>query len=286
VLVHWAGLGYYARARNLHRAAQVIVEDHGGAFPLDFESVAALPGIGRSTAAAILSQADNQRHAILDGNVKRVLARWGAVPGWPGLPKVQAQLWTIAESLLPGDRFADYTQAIMDLGASVCTSRKPSCHACPVSGDCRAFLENRIADFPGPKPKRARPLRHGRLILIERGRGEWMVERRPPVGIWGGLWCPPIVMDGEDWAATLSRYGLRDGGDWLPTIHHGFTHFDLELLPVRMPAPRAVSKVAEPSDRAWIKLGDPEAWPALPSPLRKLFEGMARQGALPLESMT
>jgi A/G-specific adenine glycosylase len=235
VLQHWAGLGYYARARNLQRAAQLIMSQHGGEFPRDIEALTALPGIGRSTAGAILAQAYGQRHAILDGNVKRVLARHGAIGGWPGEPQVSKQLWALSESLLPRQRLTDYTQAIMDLGATLCTARKPACARCPVSADCQALQLDQVSEFPASRPKRERPQRQARLLLVENAAGEILFERRPPVGIWGGLWCLPMLesrADGDEDAAgwLQQRHGLRaQPFAALPAISHGFTHFELEL---------------------------------------------------------
>ncbi|AXQ31831.1 A/G-specific adenine glycosylase [Solimonas sp. K1W22B-7] len=278
VLALWAGLGYYARARNLHRCAQVVMSEHGGEFPRDIELLQSLPGIGRSTAAAILSQAHGDRHAILDGNVRRVLSRHAAIEGWPGAPALQKKLWALSESLLPQARLADYTQAIMDLGASVCATRKPACAACPLNADCQAYLQNRVAQIPGPKPKRERPERRTQVLLIENARGELLLERRPPAGIWGGLWCLPLVDEGADWrSACLERYGLEAGdAQALPPLHHAFTHFDLELRPLRLRA-SATTRLRESTELAWTRMGDPNK--GLPAPIRKLLDA---QGQTPL----
>jgi A/G-specific adenine glycosylase len=276
VLQHWAGLGYYARARNLHRAAQLIVEQHGGEFPQEIEALQALPGIGRSTAGAVLAQAYGQRHAILDGNVRRVLARHGAIAGWPGEPRVNRQLWALSESLLPQQRLTDYTQAIMDLGATLCTARKPACARCPVSGDCQALLQDRVGEFPSPKPRRERPLRRAQLLVVENAAGALLLERRPPVGIWGGLWCLPVVEEGEDAAAWLHqhfRLRAEPAGD-LPGISHGFTHFELELQPRRLRAQATADALGERADLRWITMGE-EALPGLPAPIAKLLRGLA-----------
>ena len=276
VLQHWAGLGYYARARNLQRAAQLIVSQHGGEFPRDIEALTALPGIGRSTAGAILAQAYGQRHAILDGNVKRVLARHGAIAGWPGEPRVSKQLWALSESLLPRQRLTDYTQAIMDLGATLCTARKPACARCPVSADCQAFLSGRVGEFPSSRPKRERPLRHARLLLIENAAGELLFERRPPAGIWGGLWCLPLLegeaAGGEDPIAWVQqRHGLRAQAlATLPSLSHGFTHFELELSPLRLRAAPAGAALGERSELRWINIAADEL-PGLPAPVSKLL---------------
>lgn len=283
VLALWAGLGYYARARNLHRCAQAVVNAHGGEFPRDIEALQALPGIGRSTAGAILSQAHGDRHAILDGNVRRVLSRHAAIEGWPGAPGVQKQLWTVSESLLPQVRMADYTQAIMDLGASVCSTRKPACAICPLTQDCGARIAGRTAQIPGakPKPRQQRPERATQVLLIENERGELLLERRPPAGIWGGLWCPPLVDEGADPAAACrERYALEPGpAQALPPLHHAFSHFDLELRPLRMRA-KPASTVRETAELAWTKMGDPNK--GLPAPIRKLLD--ARRKAGPFEN--
>jgi A/G-specific adenine glycosylase len=274
VLRPWAGLGYYARARNLHRAAQAIVERHGGAFPSDIEAVEALPGIGRSTAGAILSQALGQRHAILDGNVRRVLARHAGIEGWPGLPRVQAQLWTIAESHLPHRRLADYTQAVMDLGNAMCGARAPTCETCPVRDDCGARREDRVDTIPAARPARERPQRRSQVLMVINAGGELLLERRPPSGIWGGLWCPPLVAEGEDLDSACRDAGAElHGAQVLAPLHHAFTHFDLELLPLRLRPDTTGASIADrdPSARAWIKLSSPASWPGVPAPIRKLL---------------
>lgn len=286
VLQFWAGLGYYARGRNLHRAAQQMVEQHDGNVPQDIESVSALPGVGRSTAGAILAQAFGQRHAILDGNVRRVLARHAGIDGWPGLPKVQARLWEIAQAHLPNARLADYTQALMDLGASLCRARAPQCERCPVREDCVAHRDDRVAELPARRPTRARVQREAHVLLLVDGHDRVLVERRPPTGIWGGLWCPPVIdMDGaEDWRAHARHRGAApDSARPLPVLHHAFTHFDLALQPLRIPCIDVVpSTIAENAEQAWIKLSDPATWPGLPAPIRKLVAQLDRQGTLDL----
>ena len=275
VLRHWAGLGYYARARNLHRAAQAIVECHGGRFPDDLDAMQALPGIGRSTAGAILAQARGQRHAILDGNVRRLLARHAGIEGWPGMPRVQAALWSEAELRLPDVRLADYTQSVMDLGSAVCRARAPRCDACPVRDDCFARREDRVDALPSPRPVRARPQRRSTVLLVVDAQDELYVERRPPSGIWGGLWSPPLVADGDSVDDACRAIGA-DPRSAVPLagLHHAFTHFDLELFPVRL-RPDASIRIADanPDARAWIKLSSPGSWPGLPAPMRKLLLG-------------
>jgi A/G-specific adenine glycosylase len=258
VLHYWSGLGYYARARNLHQAAQAIMARHGGRFPAELADVLALPGIGRSTAGAILAQALGQRHAILDGNVKRVLARVHAVPGWPGEVAVERQLWALAERHTPATRVADYTQAIMDLGATLCRRSKPACAQCPVAPGCAAQRQGRQADFPGPRPRRARPLRHARMLLLLDPEGAVLLERRPPHGIWGGLWCPPEL--GEASAAEWAERALGatiERGEPLPKVRHGFSHFELEIEPVPARLAGKTPAVMEPGRWVWYNARSP-----------------------------
>lgn len=191
VLSHWSGLGYYARARNLHKAAKQVVMEFGGEFPADQETLESLTGIGRSTAAAILAQAFGKRATILDGNVKRVLARYHAVPGWPGQSAVLNKLWEHAENHTPEERVKDYTQAIMDLGAMVCTRNKPECKTCPVNDGCQAYNRDEVQRYPGPKPRKEKPEKTTWMLILEDTKGRILLERRPPTGIWGGLWSLP-----------------------------------------------------------------------------------------------
>lgn len=274
VLALWAGLGYYARARNLHRCAQTVVSEHGGEFPREFAAIAALPGIGRSTAGAILAQAHGQRLAILDGNVRRVLARHAAIGGWPGLPAVQKKLWTEAEHHLPHARLADYTQALMDLGASVCTARKPKCLLCPINSDCAARQAGTIVQYPGAKPKRARPQRSAQLLLIYDLEGRLLLERRPPTGIWGALWCPPLLADSDpllaDWLRAQNLHS--DAPETLTIITHSFTHFDLELRPTRLRARASTTAIGELRWH-WIS-ADKLADLGLPAPIRKMIDSL------------
>lgn len=237
VLHHWSGLGYYARARNLQAAARRVRDEHGGVLPRDFAAVAALPGIGRSTAGAILSLADGQRHAILDGNVKRVLARHAGIEGWPGRAAVLDALWALAERHLPATRVDAYNQAMMDLGATVCTRSRPQCATCPLAADCVARRESRQVDLPGRKPRAALPEKHVDMLLLEY-RGRIFLEKRPPSGIWGGLWSLPESPDAEAW---LGERRLDAALDTLLPLTHTFSHFRLHIRPVhaRLSAPPA-----------------------------------------------
>ncbi len=197
VLALWSGLGYYSRARNLHRAAQLCISEHGGALPREIDALASLPGIGRSTAGAILAQAFGLRHAILDGNVRRVLARFHGVHGWSGTSSIQRELWEYAELHTPHDRVADYTQAIMDLGATVCVRSRPLCGACPVGGNCVALRDRLTAELPTPKPSREIPTRTTTMLIVRDADGRVLLERRPPVGIWATLWSVPEIADAK-----------------------------------------------------------------------------------------
>ncbi|MGQ0502108.1 MAG: A/G-specific adenine glycosylase [Panacagrimonas sp.] len=277
VLKHWAGLGYYARARNLHRAAGQIVARHRGELPADIAALRELPGIGRSTAGAILAQAFGQRQAILDGNVRRVLARYRGIDGWPGLPKVQAQLWDVAESLLPQTRLADYTQALMDLGNAVCTVRAPQCTACPVASDCRALAGQRVQALPTPRPRRIRPQRTAYLLVMLSDDGEVLLEQRPGAGLWGGLWSLPMSALDESWADFAARSGLPETAPRGVSIDHAFTHFDLAMIPVQVAAASMPNTVRDTPAGAWIKLSRPDGWPGMPTPIRKLVEHLGRQ---------
>jgi A/G-specific adenine glycosylase len=266
VLAHWSGLGYYARGRNLHAAAQVVVERHDGAFPTDYDAICALPGIGPSTAAAICAQAYGQAHAVLDGNVKRVLARHADIEGWPGQPRISERLQREADLRLPTDRLADYTQAIMDLGATLCRSRRPDCEACPVNADCLARAADRVEALPTPKPKRARPVRESYLLLMRDREDRYWLAPRPPVGIWGGLWAPPVV----DRLEPPPSHPALDihSGQRLPPLRHALTHFEWRLQPLLWtldPTPTAADSSGD-----WVTIADALAL-GLPAPVRALF---------------
>lgn len=234
VLHLWTGLGYYARARNLHRAAQIILNERNEAFPETLEGMQALPGIGRSTAGAILALSSEQRHSILDGNVKRVLTRYFGIVGFPGDKKIETRLWELADQCTPHDRVAHYTQAVMDLGATVCTRTRPRCLECPLQNECVAKREDLQASLPTRPPKRVRPQRTSIVLVGVNVTGAVLLERRPVSGIWGGLWTFPEFASEAECIAFFGQFFHQAPGAVvsLPTYHHAFTHFDLALKPV------------------------------------------------------
>ena len=233
VLYHWTGLGYYARARNLHKTAQIVVDEHNGSFPDTVEKLEELPGIGRSTAGAICAIAHKKWAPILDGNVKRVLARFQAVEGWPGQTTVSKQLWQLAEDYTPQKRIADYTQAIMDLGATLCTRTKPQCQECPLSEDCKALANSNPTYYPGKKPKKAQPVKQCLFLIIRNPQGEILLEQRPANGLWGGLWVFPQCNDEQDILQLCEQLGcLAEQWQYLPQQRHTFSHFHLDYQPV------------------------------------------------------
>jgi A/G-specific adenine glycosylase len=253
VLQHWSGLGYYSRARNLHSAAQKIMDEFGGIFPSDFEDVLSLPGIGRSTAAAISTFAFNKPQPILDGNVKRVFARHFLVEGWPSNPKIEKKLWEIALQENPKNDAIAYTQGLMDLGATLCTRSKPNCGICPVSTSCKALKLDSVKKIPTPKPRKILPEK-STVMLVKINGNEVMLEKRPQAGIWGGLWSFPEI----DFAPN----GVKN----LPKITHTFTHFKLHIQPVLMQA----AKQTHATNTLWIML-DEAIGAAIPTPVRKIL---------------
>lgn len=275
VLRNWSGLGYYARGRSLHKAAQQIVAEHGGELPATLDELQALPGIGRSTAGAILALAFEVRAPILDGNVKRVLARYYAVSGWPGQASVLKTLWAHAEQNTPKAQFGSYAQAMMDLGAIVCTRSRPACERCPLRVDCAACLADEVARYPGKKPKSVRPERHQWFLMLSNPHKELWLERRPPAGIWGGLWTLPSLDSIAELNSFLDAQQLNLGGrkDW-PVHTHQFTHFTLHLHPVHLQVscadPMQVQELVSPP-MLWYNTHNP-APGGLPAPLAKLIE--------------
>ncbi|HEY9100182.1 MAG TPA: A/G-specific adenine glycosylase [Thiobacillus sp.] len=266
VLALWSGLGYYSRARNLHAAAQIITAKHGGRFPDTPAELTQLPGIGRSTAAAIAALAFGQRCAILDGNVKRVLARHGGVSGWPGDKKVEVALWQQAESLLPRNAIETYTQGMMDLGATICTRSRPNCESCPVNTDCIAHAQARTTELPTPRPRKTLPEKQIQMLLMV-DQGDVLLEKRPSRGIWGGLWSlPELEMDADPAAYCLTRFGVdASSSQALAVLTHSFTHFKLHIQPIQLqPAARF-----DLPGQIWLPL-DQALSAALPTPVRKL----------------
>ena len=261
VLALWSGLGYYARARNLHRAAGIVVERHGGALPAEIDALMELPGIGRSTAAAILALSAGKRHAILDGNVRRVLARFHAIEGWPGKTRVARELWQQAEAHTPSTEVAAYTQAIMDLGATVCTRGRPRCDACPVADDCAALRLGTASELPtpAPRPRAARPLRRVTILVVRNRLGETLLERRPPSGIWGGLLSFPELGADDDAGQWCRRHlGVAPASQrTLAVVEHAFTHFDLRLAPLEIRLGGEVSSAMDDRDLLWYNSAEP-----------------------------
>ena len=271
VLRMWSGLGYYSRARNLRRAAQLVMDHYSGAFPQTLEQIGALPGIGRSTAAAIAAFAYGTRAAILDGNVKRVLARHFAVAGFPGEKRVEARLWQLAEAELPARAIARYTQAMMDLGATLCTRASPACAVCPLAQSCQALALGRVRDFPTPRPAKTLPTRAIHMLLLVRN-GEVLLEKRPPSGIWGGLWSLPELADAADARAHCrANYGcIIAAPRAIAPLTHGFTHFKLQIQPLLCQVRKFVPAAHEPG-QIWLSLEEAHG-AAIPVPVRKLIE--------------
>lgn len=278
VLALWSGLGYYSRARNLHAAARIVAMHHGGAFPITPDTIAQLPGVGRSTAAAIAALAFSQRCAILDGNVKRVLARHSGITGWPGDRKVEAVLWQWAESRLPPcspkstRAIETYTQGMMDLGALVCTRSQPACMTCPINADCVAHTQNRTTELPTPRPPKTLPERQVQMLLLL-DRGELLLEKRPPHGIWGGLWSlPEIAVNDDPTRHCHEHFGYTpQTRHALPQLNHSFTHFKLHIQPVQLQlAPRHTTLPGQ----IWLSPIDAMN-AALPAPVRKLVGQLA-----------
>ena len=258
VLHLWTGLGYYARARNLHKTAQQVVADYNGVMPLTQAELETLPGIGRSTAAAIVAICTGQRAAILDGNVKRVLARVFRIDGWPGQTTTLKALWQQAEQLTPDQRVPDYTQAIMDLGAMVCTRSSPRCQLCPFESSCGAYQTQTIDQYPGRKPKKDLPVRQVTMLVIE-SRDGILLEKRPQSGIWGGLWSFPELTTEAEVHTYAEKHGLRIRSTVsLPPLRHTFSHYHLDIQPLHLKIADS-SGIREPeADATWFKPENPK----------------------------
>lgn len=281
VLSLWSGLGYYARARNLHRAAEQIRDQHKGKFPAVFDAVLALPGIGRSTAGAILSLSLDQHHPILDGNVKRVLARFFAVPGWPGQTSVANSLWDYSAQVTPKKRVRDFNQAMMDLGAGVCVRSRPRCGDCPLRGECVAHAQGREAEFPGKKAKKTMPVRQTQMLLICNQQGEILLQRRPPSGIWGGLLSLPELPDDDDvslWCEKALGIAGKESSRW-PKLRHTFSHFHLDITPVLLELDSHTACVMDESAWVWYNSASfqAESTGGLPAPVARLLKQFNQQ---------
>ncbi|MDB4837565.1 A/G-specific adenine glycosylase [Marinomonas sp.] len=277
VLAHWSGLGYYARARNMHKAAKMLVDELDSEFPATVEGVCELPGIGRSTAAAILSISRGVQSAILDGNVKRVLARFHAVPKWPGEKQTENAMWALAESYMPSERCGDYTQAIMDLGATLCTRSKPQCLICPVTEDCQAQKTSDPAQFPIKKPKKAaKPEKSIQLLVLRNQQDQLLLEKRPQTGIWGGLWSLPELSSDE--AVVLhveQRFGVSVSTVIpLSSFRHTFSHYHLDIAPSTVRVGES-DQVMEAGKYQWFDYQEALTL-GLPAPVRSIFETITK----------
>ncbi len=272
VLNLWAGLGYYARARNLHKTAQIIHRELNGAFPDTLDQLTQLPGIGRSTAGAIISIAMQQRAPILDGNVKRVLTRFLAIDGWPGQSAVQKKLWHYAEQFTPTQRVADYTQAIMDLGATLCTRSRPACNLCPLNSKCSALKSTQQDKFPASKPKKDIPTRDLYFLILEDTQGNILLEKRPPNGIWGGLWSLPehpdrsILLQQIEQQHQCSIKSVKPG----KKIRHTFSHYRLNIQPIHATTTLKPNHIQEPGRWCWFSRNELKH-KGLPAPVNKLL---------------
>ncbi|MCK5479067.1 MAG: A/G-specific adenine glycosylase [Methylococcales bacterium] len=271
VLKLWSGLGYYARARNLHKTA-IIVSDKAGLFPDDLDSLMELPGIGRSTAGAILSIAFNNSHPILDGNVRRVLARYRAISGWTGHSKVSKELWKISSHYTPDKRCAEYTQAMMDLGATLCTRGKPQCSECPISSDCLARIEDKVKQFPTPKPTKKIPVKQIVFLVLQNEKDQILLEKRPATGIWGGLWSFPeftSLTDIQSWC--LEKNTAIQSVNQLEEQRHTFSHYHLDYTAVLVKTDNLINIVMEANQSVWYKAEQINSL-GLATPIKRLLQ--------------
>ena len=278
VLHHWTGLGYYARARNLHKTAQHVVAELQGQFPDNVTELIELPGIGRSTAGAISSIAFNNQASILDGNVKRVLARFSATEGWPGKREVVEKLWLIAETFTPLERIADYTQAMMDLGATLCTRSSPSCSECPLISSCIAYKQGNPKDYPGKKAKKKLPVKTAYFLILRNELGELLLEQNPPAGLWGGLWIFPQCETETELTELYARLGVEsDSQEMQEAKRHTFSHFHLDYKPIHATVAQggsSASMVAESTNHVWYNPQKPLSL-GMPAPIKALLSNIA-----------
>lgn len=276
VLHHWSGLGYYARARNLHKTAQRLRQQNTDQFPQTVDTLTALPGIGRSTAGAILSLAYGQPQAILDGNVKRVLARCFAVEGWSGKTNVLKSLWALSESVTPDQGTATFNQAMMDLGATLCKRGKPECLRCPLVDDCIAYACDRVADFPTPRPRREIPVRKVQMLLLVGTDDCVYLQRRVADGIWGGLWSFPEFESQralQDWCdAAGVACEKKDRQYWSP-VRHTFSHFHLDITPCCIRLQNPTFSVMEAGQSLWYNVHQPQEL-GLAAPVQRLLAAL------------
>ena len=275
VLHLWTGLGYYARARNLHKTAQIISKEQAGIFPQSVEELEALPGIGRSTAGAILSISTGRRAAILDGNVKRVLARFYALEGWTGSSANQKTLWQYAEQNTPHLRVGEYTQAMMDLGATLCTRSKPACLLCPLQKNCEALKQGRTSQLPEPKPKKTIPVKQTLMLILQQETGSELIllYQRPPSGLWGGLWSLPQINDLRDCTNETGLELLEDSIQMMEPLRHTFSHFHLDITPVRATVNTPTDCVMEGKPLLWYNIHQPQNV-GLAAPVKKLLSNL------------
>ena len=271
VLHLWAGLGYYTRARNLYKTACLVHQEHDGQFPTTLDGLIALPGIGRSTAGAILSLSMEKSAPILDGNVKRILTRAFCIEGWPDSSKTKKLLWEIATEFTPTKSTPAYTQAMMDIGALICTRTKPACHSCPLAKHCQSFQESRQSEFPHKKPKKSIPTKEVRLFLLINEKEELLLVKRPPTGIWGGLWSLPETTDDGLDDAIVRQHGVAVlNRQTLPSFRHTFTHFHLNIHPICLRVKTLNQKVMSSEQVVWYQPGRNEC--GLPKPVQKLVD--------------
>lgn len=274
VLHYWTGLGYYARARNLHKTAKVVHEQHQNVFPDKVDALSELPGIGRSTAGAIVALATGRRAVILDGNVKRVLCRYHCIEGWPEQSSTLKQLWELAERYTPQNHCREYAQAMMDLGATICTRSKPLCPQCPLQDKCQAKLTDRCADFPQRKPRKALPVKATCMLILQSpDQTRVLLEKRPPQGIWGGLWSFPELEDDRQVDEFLQKHGMQAAstGQTLSGIRHTFSHFHLDIKPRIRELTRESGLIMEKPGWHWYDLKQPQEL-GLAAPVKSLLQ--------------
>ena len=276
VLHHWTGLGYYARARNLHKAANIIVAEDNGELPAEVEQLCELPGIGRSTAGAIVAIAHNKQASILDGNVKRVLTRAFGVEGWPEQTPVKTQLWQLADTLTPELQVADYTQAMMDLGATLCTRSNPRCNDCPLENSCIAYQSNSIDLYPGKKAKKSLPVKQVAMFMLQNKHNEVLLQKRPPTGIWGSLWSFPETEKFSVQPELLDTSLEVESSSMWPEVRHTFSHYHLDITPVHEIITTRKNTVMDSDRWLWYPLNKPLEV-GLAAPVKKLLNQLAQQ---------